>query len=319
MTTTLPSRRRSWLPPAGAVLVAAFSAAALTVAGAEPTPTFRASDLLHDQPLSGPSYVVENSVSNDGFLNIYRVTVDGERHVVFGNALIRTRLQELAALEKMKQLQRSDVYTEALKTGVTAPLRTAEGLVTEPVETVQGIASGVGSFFSNVGHAMFGGASEQEEGALKTALGLDVAKRKFAYEYGIDPYTSFPPVRERLNEVAWAAAGGSLTVSAAFQAVPGPASVALGGTKTGDAMRRLIRDTSPADLKDINAKKLKAMGVDDTVTELFLEHPSFSPTNKTFLVDALARVGANNRQVFIERAILVQSETLRSSCDGGRR
>ena len=47
-----------------------------------------------------------------------------------------------------------------------------------------------------------------------------------------------------------------------------------------------------------------------SISELFLEHPKFSPTQKTLLVDALSRVAASNRGAFIQRAILVQDETM---------
>ena len=271
---------------------------------------FRASALLPGQSLAGPNYRIEETVRNDGFMNRYTVTVDGKAYPVDGNALMRIRLSELKALEFMETVKKSDVYTKALKTAATGPLSTAKGMVTEPVDTVKGAATGVGKFFGNIGHAMFGGASEQEEGVFKTVIGFATAKRKFAYEFGIDPYTTFPPVKEVLEEIAWAGAGGGLTVSAAFMGIPGVGGGVVRGTKTADAMNRLVRDKSPAELKKINARKLKKMTVNDSVAELFLEHPKFSPTRKTHLVNALAFVGVYDRQHFIERAILVQDETM---------
>jgi hypothetical protein len=123
-------------------------------------------------------------------------------------------------------------------------------------------------------------------------------------------YTSFPPVRERLNEIAWAGVAGNLTLSAAFGAISGPASGVLRGTKMAEGMRKLLRDNTPAELKKINQSKLARMGVSASIAELFLEHPKFSPTQKTILVDALSRVPADNRGNFIQRAILVQDENM---------
>lgn len=279
-------------------------------AAGDPLPVFRASELLAGKNLSGPGYRVEERVRNNGFINIYSVAVDGKSYAVAGDASMRVRLRELAALHRMEQISRTSVYKEAVKKGAMGPLRTAKGLITSPVETVKGIGSGFATFFKGVGHSMFGGASEQEEGVLKTALGFAAAKRKFAYKFGIDPYTSFPPVKARLNEISWAGVAGGLTVSAAFNAIPGPAGGVLSGTKAGDAMNRLIRDRTPAELKKVNAAKLRLMGVHDYVAELFLEHPKFSPTQKTHLIEALALVGAGGRQGFIQRAVLVQDETM---------
>jgi len=278
--------------------------------GAEPLPTFQTSAILAGERLTGPDFRIGAVARNDGFLNHFSVTVDGKVHDVAGNALMKVRLAELAALGKMERIKRSDVYIKAVKNAALSPLHAVKNLVTSPVGTVKGIASGVGTFFRGVGHSLFGGRSEQEDNVLKTMVGLDGAKRRFAYQFGIDPYTSFPPVRERLNEIAWAGVAGNLTLSAAFSAIPGPASGALKGTKLAEGMRKLLRDNTPAELKAINERKLARMGVSASIAELFLEHPKFSPTQKTFLVDALSRVRASNRGAFIQRAVLVQDETM---------
>ncbi len=290
------------------VLLSAGAATAQQIHEAQAV--FRASALLPGQILAGPNYRIEETVQNDGFMNRYTVTVAGKPYTVDGNAMMRIRLAELKALERMKQVEKTDVYKKAVKTGAKGPLNTAKAMVTKPIDTVKGAATGVGRFFGSIGHAMFGGASEQEEGVLKTVIGFATAKRKFAYEFGIDPYTTFPPVKEALEEIAWAGAGGGLTVSAAFMGIPGVGGSVVRGTKTTDAMNRLVRDKSPAELKKINARKLKKMTVNDSVAKLFLEHPKFSPTRKTRLVNALAFVGVYDRQHFIERAILVQDETM---------
>ncbi len=271
---------------------------------------FRASDLLPGARLLGPNYVVQERVQNDGFVNHYTVSVDGGSYIVSGNALMRQRLDELAALQTMRAVERTDVYKSSLKKAAGGALRTVKGLATSPVQTVQGVATGFGTFFKGVGHSIFGGASNQEEGVLKTMIGFDAVKRKFAYKFGVDPYTSFPPVKERLEEISWTGVAGNLTVTAAFQPLSKGARAAAKMAKTSDAVKQLVRDTPPVKLKEINARKLKAMDVDETAAELFLEHPSFSPTQKTFLVEALARVGVHNRQAFIKRAILVQNEEM---------
>ncbi len=276
----------------------------------EAPPVFQASQLLPGQPLAGPNYRINESVRNDGFINHYTVNVDGKSYAIASNALMKVRLGELAALNQMEAIKGTSVYKSAVKQSVSGMGNVAKGMVTKPVDTVKGVASGFGSFFKGIGHSMFGGASEQEEGVLKTAVGFDAAKRKFAARFGIDPYTSFPPVRERLDDIAWAGVGGSLTVSGAFQAIPGGVGTAARGIKMSGGMMKLVHDTNPAELKKINVRKLRAMKVSDTVIDLFLTHPRFSPTQKTILVSSLAQIGAYNRQAFIQRAVLVQSEEM---------
>ncbi len=279
-------------------------------AAGETPPTFSASELLVGFPLQTSYYAVAEEVSNDGFMNHYRVTVNGTAYTVAGTALMKERLGELSVLPMMEAVERTDVYKNALTNAAKGPLRTAKGMITAPIDTVSGVVSGVGTMFSNLGHSLFGGGSEQESGVFKTALGYDEAKRRFAYKFGIDPYTSFEPVSERLGEISWAGVAGSLTVSAAFQGIPAPAKGVVTVTKTANAMNQLVRDSSPAELKDVNERKLRGMRVGEAVAELFLEHPNFSPTQKTHLVNALASIGAHDRHFFINRAVLVQSEEM---------
>ena len=279
-------------------------------AAGEAPPTFSASKLLAGFQLQTSYYSVAEEVRNDGFMNHYRVTVNGKTYAISGTALMKERLRELSVLPAMEAVERTDVYKKAVLAAAEGPLRTAKGLVTAPINTVVGVVSGVGTMFSNLGHSLFGGGSNQESGVFKTALGYDEAKRRFAYKFGIDPYTSFEPVSERLSEISWAGVAGSLTVSAAFQGIPTPAKGAVTVTKTANAMNQLVRNSSPAELKEINERILRGMKVNKNVAELFLEHPNFSPTQKTHLVNALATIGAHDRHYFINRAILVQSEEM---------
>ena len=302
--------RTVWLAALGfgAATALALPQTAFADNKADVPPTFDAGEVLGGHSLSGANYRIDPAARNDGYLNRFTVTVDGESYQVRGNALMRERLNELAALARMDVIKRTEIFKDAATEGAKTPIRTVGNLVTSPIETTKSIGSGVGTFFQSLGHSMFGSPSEQESGVLKTALGFDEAKRQFAFGLGVDPYTSFPPVRERLDEIAWTATGGGLTVSAAFGAIDAPAGRALSGTKLAGGMAKLIAESTPAELKRINADKLSAMYVNDDIARLFLEHPKFSPTQKTVLVEAMARTGVSQRQAFIERALLVQSE-----------
>lgn len=269
----------------------------------------RTSDVLPGVPLEGPNYSIAATVQNDGFINRYKLSIKGKTYIIDGTDLMIVRLRELAALQRMEQLKGTSVYKDALKKGVLAPIEGAKSLVTAPVDTVKGVVSGVGSFFQSLGHATFGSPSEQEEGVLKTAVGFGTARRQFASRFEIDPYTSFPPVKEELADVAWSATGGNLTVSAAFQAIPAPAKAGVVGTKATHGFNRLLYDKTPAELKKINERKLGLMGVRSSVAESFLDHPKFSPTHKTEIVGALAQIGVDGREVFIQRALLADNES----------
>ena len=77
-----------------------------------------------------------------------------------------------------------------------APVKTAEGLVTNPVGTVEGIGSGIGRFFGNVGSALAGG-SPYKDNIANSLLGQASYKREYAHQFNVDPYTPFEPCRRR--------------------------------------------------------------------------------------------------------------------------
>jgi hypothetical protein len=76
-------------------------------------------------------------------------------------------------------------------------------------------------------------------------------------------------------------------------------------------MNKLVRDKTPAELKELNEGKLKAMGVHESLADVFLEHPKYSPSKKTYLVGALDRMGGvGGRDVLIREASLVEEESV---------
>ena len=271
--------------------------------------TFRTADVLPNVRLQGSNYSIAPTAQNDGFMNQYQLTVKGRTYTIDGTDLLMVRLQELSALQTMELMKGTSVFTSAAMRAAKAPIEGAKALVTHPVDTVRGMAGGVSSFFSSLGHATFGSPSDQEEGVFKTAVGFGAARRQFAGRFGIDPYTSFPPVKDELANVAWSATGGNLTVGAAFQALPKGAKGGVVGTKAAHGFNRILYDTPPAELKKSNRSKLDGMGVTPAVAELFLDHPKFSPTHKTEIVTSLAQIGVYDREVFIQRAILADNES----------
>jgi hypothetical protein len=251
--------------------------------------TLRADQVLPRELLAGPNYRIEPDVLNDGFINIYQLQTDYGPLIVEGTDLLMERLQELAALEAMEAVKKTDVFKEAFKSGAKAPLQTAKGMVTAPIETTKGIVSGVGKWFSDVGRAVVSDDPHQE-GVLKTAAGHAPAKRAFAYEFKVNPYSDYPPLQEALNDMAWAATGGGLTPKVAFAAIGGTAGTVLQATGTAEGMRKLVRDYSPAELEKINKEKLSKLSVSAAAAEALLKNPHYDPQEETFLVGALEQM-----------------------------
>ncbi len=270
---------------------------------------FAASKILPSGLLSGEDYQIKPAVYNDGVYNRYQVSTTFGPLTVEGKELLKIRLKEIQAIRKLEELKRTEVYGTALKNTATSPVKFAKSLILQPIDTLSNVTTGVGKWFGNMGHSMWGGGSEHEEGLLKTILGFDTVKRQYAYQFGVDPYSNYPALQERLNEVSWTAFAGNLTVRVAFAAIPGLGAPVLGATTFSNGMKQLVTDLAPAELKALNKKKLTAMGVHESLSKVFLEHPQYSPTQKTFLVGALEQMeGVANRERFIQAAVLVQDE-----------
>ena len=269
------------------------------------------SQVLPSNLAAGPGYRIQDLVYNDGLMNRFDINSDYGFLSVEGSDLLKVRLQEIKALGQMEELKRTEVYGDAFKKAVTGPLRLAKGLITEPLDTLSGVGTGVGKWFRQIGHSMFGAPSEMEEGTLKTIFGFDGMKRNFAFQFGVDPYSTNPLLQKGLNDISWTAFAGNLTVRAAFIAIPGAAGATVVGTSFSKGMRGLARDKTPAELKKYNRNKLKAMGVDEEVAEIFLDHPKWSPTATTSFVGALEQMNeVGNRDAMVEVATLVQSDDL---------
>jgi hypothetical protein len=317
--------RACWLV-AGAVL---FTSAMLTcTAVSEELPALQdtpiilqATDVLPEEMLSGDGYAIEKDVINDGFINVYTVKTPYGNMEVESTALLKIRINELSAMAHMEELKKTKVFKDALKEGAKAPLETAKGIITSPVETVSGVATGIGRWFSDVGRSIVSDDPHQAN-VLSTAIGYAAQKRRFAYEYGVDPYTDFEPVQQALAEVSRAGVAGGLTPKLAFSAVKGKGGRVLSVTGTSDTMRKLVMDKSPAELRKINRKKLEAMGVEDSLAENFMENPAFNPQDMTLLVgeldslstikgrDKIIEVAATATHASVARFVRIQVQML---------
>lgn len=263
---------------------------------------FDASKVLPADTLAGPNYRINDKVYNDGMLNLFTITTDYGVMNAESETVLKVRLAELNALRVMEEMEKKKVFGDALVAGAKAPFKGAAALITSPIETGKGIVEGTGQFFSNLGQALVSDDPNQDN-ALKVAIGYDVAKRNFAYEFDINPYTTNEPVAERLGTIAQAAVAGGITTKVAMSAVDSKMMLGARIVGTAQAMKQLVRDNSPVKLREINAEKLQEMGVSANLAEAFLDNHVFDPYEETLLVGELeAMQGVKGRELFIARA-----------------
>ncbi len=293
------------------LIVLSFSASALEVPPFQKLPiTLSATKTLPEDLQKGSNYQVDDAIINDGLINTYYLQTDYGKLKIVSDGLYLERINELRALEHMEKLEQTKEFGEAMKKGVKAPINTVKSMATEPVDTVKAIGSGISNWISDIGNAVVSDDPHQA-GVFSTAIGYAAAKRAFAYEYGVNPYTDFQPVQDKLAEIARANVLGGLTTKIAFGLIKKPVGTVLSVTATADSMKKMARDKSPEELDDINQEKLKKMGVSESVSKRFLRNYNYDPQEKTLLVGALdAMPGVAQRDLVILSASHAQDKSV---------
>ena len=144
------------------------------------------------------------------------------------------------------------------------------------------------------------------ESYAKKWSGYTGARRKYARELEVDPYTDNEPLNKELYRVAQAASAGHLTMR--FVPVPSSGVVDM----LGD-VDSLVWDMDPLDLRMHNEQILYGMGLSEAQVEALYENPHQTPTTITVLVDALTKLeGVEGRGLWIDSAAAVDSGTVAS-------
>ena len=284
--------------------IAVFAAAAVlsaTVALAiEPAPTATASSLL-GADVKGANWTVNDPVKSDGFARIFSFTTPYGDFNVNGQRRMVQRLQELRAITALEAMSKTEAFGKALANAGMAPIRFGRDLIVDPVETTGNVVTGIGKMFHAV-TASVSGEGVHRDSWVESAAGVTAAERELAFQLHVDPYTDFTPLRNALNDVARAMAGGGLTVTAAFMASPGGAGVVVGATSSAADFASSIASKTALEIADLTRAKLAGMGVDKDTTEAFIKNHEYSPQDQYDIAEALEKLGAQNASAFIASA-----------------
>src|SRR5215470_18946475 len=280
--------------------------------GYEAPATLPASKILPADLRSGPDYRVEEKVTNDGYLNTYRIGSKFGTFTAISTAMLRKRIGEVKALVVMEKIKGTTEFASSLKQAGVNTLGSAKNLVTNPVDSLSGAASGLGAAFRRASDSLTGPKrSDSEESRVKDLIGFSRTKRDYAYQFGVDVYSDNKVLQDRLDEISWAGYGGSLTLSGALAAVPGAAGIGVSVVGTNRLLNDLFRTTPPVDLRRMNGEKLKAMGVNPEIADAYLNNSVFSPREQTLLVYALDEMkGVGDRAAFIRFAVATPNRNI---------
>jgi hypothetical protein len=140
-------------------------------------------------------------------------------------------------------------------------------------------------------------------------IGYSRAKRQYAAAFGVDPYSTNPVVQSHLTRLSRAGYLGDVGAGTALGLIDGGVGLAMSVAGNLQTLKEQIRDKSPDELRELNEGKLRAMGVEQSVIDLYLGNYVFSPTYQTALVSALEEIdGAEGRGEFVKVAILAKDE-----------
>jgi hypothetical protein len=295
------------------------AAAALTLALAGPLhaqqpyeiPETRASALVGSALLSGPDYQVDPTVVWEGIMPRFTINSKYGSWQATGREMLAVRVSEVPAFGELDKVSRSDAFAKSLGQAAVAPIKAAGDLITNPVDTVGNIFSGIGSMVNRAGRTVGNagqnasdgpapaargignqGPTDQgtaQPGSISDPFGYNAQRRDWARKVKIDPYTSNAALSTKLGDVASASFLGGFTMDVTIGLLVAPLAYANTAYEQGTLE---AYQYPPVDVEMRNEARFKAMGIEGRPVRDFFRNRYFTPTLQTTLVSALESLGA---------------------------
>ncbi len=307
-----------------------------------------ASELLDGISLKGDLYQIDSKVPTDGFLMTFTVQSDFGTFHPQSPEMVKTLLVEIAAIKQLDDYSKTDVFIEGLAKSGKEIGNEIKTLVTEPVETVKGMGTGIGRFFERTYRAtktgvqkigdkvaedepvdeVVSGAGSKLPGATsgnaKESSESDLAEAsvKMAGNTVVNIFGYSEQRRQLAKQLHVDPYTTNIVLSekldeVAWAAFAGGLGVTAIKTVIPAAMvlsatttlTDWVWDLPPGDLKVLNEKALLAMGVSQDSVDSFLRNPWYTHTLQGRLVHALVALeDVEDRPEVIGLALTVISE-----------
>lgn len=315
---------------AAGALVASELATAQSAGGYEASPVLAGSDLVPAELLKGPLHMVTEPVPLEGFFGRFVIESKFGKFSVLGVNMLGVRVNELQAIEALQEVQKSRAFQDSLVRAAQAPIQLVQGAITNPVGTVENVGQGLGNVLGRAGFLARSSAQRVADSTSRASpapsglppapegetvpsaftgdpFGYNKARRDWARQLSIDPYTSNPVLRPLLDNASAASFAGSFAINTAIGAASMGASLVVGfDTDVRDA----VWNQPAVDLARQNESRLLAMGVGGRAARDFLRNRWFTPSMQTALVAALAKLdGSRGVESVVQVASRLQGET----------
>jgi|GEM_PF-773991 len=289
------------------ILVMSAPVSALT--GQYETPPEQDPAAVLDGKQLGPGYAVLAPVRSDGFLRIYQLQTDLGVEPVEGDGLLQLRLAEIRALVALDSLKNDASFVDGLKEAAKKPVEFVESTVTDPVGTAKSTVSGVGRMFGRLTKGVeeaVSGKGGSPADIARTITGQAQARRELAVELGVDPYTFYKPLSDKLDETASVTTAGSWTVTAITSLLPG--GLIVNTMRTADDFRNLIVDSTPAELEERTAETFRKAGISDPTIARIAASPFYTESEKAAIAYQLqAMPGVQDLDLLVAKAAEAES------------
>jgi len=274
-----------------------------------PSPSAAASELPKPEPVEkflgkmaiGANYTVEPTVRSDGVMRIFEVRTSYGEFTFNGVEFTKLRLHELNAVATLEKMSQSDAFVKTFGRAALGPIKFGADLITHPADTVERSFNGISNMFDRVGAGLANNRADRDP-LLENLLGVSDTQRELAVELDVDPYTDFPPLAQRLKEMAGAMAGGGLPVRAGLAFVPGGVGIAVSSVATVDSVKDSLRAKTAAQVIAEARSILLSLDVPPETTERFVENRNFTPADLLIMARALKQLNAENTAAFIDYA-----------------
>lgn len=248
---------------------------------------------------TGTNYTVKPIVRSDGVMRIFDVDTPYGQFTFDGVEFAKLRLHELDAVAAIEKMSQSERFGQAFGRAALGPIKFGADLITNPADTVQRSLSGIGNMFDRVGAGLSNSRADRDDVA-ESLLGVSDAQRELAVELDVDPYTDFPPLRQRLKEMAGVMASGGLPIRAGLAAVPGGVGIAVSSVATVGSAKDTLRSKTAAQLIAEVRATLSSLGVPEESINRLVENRNFTPADLLIMARALKQLNAQNTAAFVE-------------------
>ncbi|MDQ8187925.1 hypothetical protein [Pelagicoccus sp. SDUM812002] len=268
---------------------------------AEGPPFLFTRDVAPSLKLRTEVYTVSPIVEVREFSFTFRVNSIYGEYQVRGVQHLDSLLHELEVIQKLAEVSQSEAFASSLSNSLTSPVATTVGVAKRPVASVTGLPGGIVRYLGGKLYQVRRGSdkaletyrdyrNKDESSTVEEAskekkklagsagklsrkhLGHDSAKRRWARQLDVDPYSKNEVLQESLGRIAWASTLGGF---AGDFAVPSSEVFSYAGKA-----RELVWDRPAHQLEREIVDTLKDIGLEKGLIKAFRDTPIFSLTEK---------------------------------------